>query len=144
MKYLKKYIPCNKYYLLKLYLFMILIISYLTYVRSCPVTPFNHLIIRAITIPTIAFIIISPLFGLIFTQKSFLSAKFYLPYKYINNIRVNKLKNTITISYNYYPMLGIKSRKEYKTEINIDNYQTTIDELLHSFPQDISINYNKD
>ena len=146
MKLVKNYIPCTKIYMLKLYAFMLVLIYILVALQSCPTHPFHNLIGPAILGPTIIFLIVSPLFGLIFTKKSFSTVKFYLPFSHINSIRINSYKEKIILSYNY-PLchwLGIKSKKEYKYTIHITNYATSLSELLQCFPQNILIIYDKD
>jgi len=94
---------------------------------------------KAILGPTIAFFVVSPLFGLIFTKKSLNTCKFHLPYKYIKNIQVDEFAQKLVITHNYNTCLGLKSKKEHKYEIRAENYKTTLSELIKCFPENITI-----
>ena len=142
MKLIKKYIPCRKGYLLKLYAFMAVLVSILVFVKSCPSRPFGAMIGKAMLGPSIAFVIVSPVFGLIFTEKSVNSCRFHLPFQHIKEIRVDKYRQKLTITYNYNVCLCRKSEKEYKYVIDTDNYRTTPAELIKCFPKDIAIIYD--
>ncbi len=134
---IKKYVPCKIIYLLKLYALMLLLVGILVFIKSCPNSPLMEMIGKAMLGPTIMFIIISPVFGLIFTKKSLNSCKFHLPYEYIKNIQIDEHENRLIITYNYNTCLGKISKKDYTYVIHADNYQTNLSEIINSFPKDI-------
>jgi len=142
MKLIKKYIPCRIKYLLKLYVFMAVLVSILVFLKSCPSRPLEVMIGKAILGPTIAFVVVSPVFGLIFTEKSVNSCRFHLPFQYIKDIRVDKYNQRATITYNYNACLCRKSEKDYKYEISISDYKTTLAELIKCFPKDVVVIYD--
>ena len=121
---------------------MAAVVCFLALMKSCPCRPFGEAFGKAIAGPTIAFFIVSPVFGLIFTAKSVNSCRFHLPFQYIKEIRVDKYRRKLTITYNYNVCLCRKSEKEYKYVIDTDNYRTTPAELIKCFPKDIAIVYD--
>ena len=134
MKKNKKYISCRIEYLFKLYAFMTLVVSILIFIKSCP---FIETIGKAMLGPTIMFIIIRPVLGLTFTQKSMSTCRFYLPYKYIKRMEIDEYNQKLIIIYTYNDFLNRKSKKEYKYAINVNNYKTTLSELIACFPENI-------
>ena len=142
MKIIKKYVPCRIGYLLKLYAFMVAVVCLLALMKSCPGRPFGEAFGKAIAGPTIAFFIVSPVFGLIFTEKSVNSCRFHLPFQYIKEVRVDKYRQKLTITYNYNVCLCRKSQKDYKYEISVSDYKTTLAELIKCFPKDVVVIYD--
>ena len=121
---------------------MAAVVCLLTAFKSCQSFPFGAVIGKALLGPTIAFFIVSPVFGLIFTEKSVNSCRFHLPFQYIKELRVDKYRQKLTITYNYNVCLCRKSQKDYKYEIDADNYRMTLTELIKCFPKDIAIIYD--
>ena len=141
MKLVKKYIPCTKRYWFMIYAFGMGFFALLTWIESCPGRPFAPQFAKGIFFFAILFTLIKPFLGLIFTQKSMNACKFHLPYRYIKKIEVDEIGRKLTITYNYNTVLCRKSEKEYRYDINTDNYKTTIPELIQCFPEDIKIVY---
>ena len=139
---IKKYIPCTKEYLLKLYVLLCALTCFLVFIKSCQNYPFSEMIGKALLGPTIMFFIVSPVFGLIFTNKSINTCKFHLPYQYIKSIQVDEYSQRLILTYNYNVCLGRKSKKEYQYKINTNNYKTTLTELIQCFPENIERKYN--
>ncbi len=139
MKIIKKYVPCK--HLLKYYVGFITIVLLVGYMKG----GFQSLnmLVDFIFITTILFLIITPAYGIIFTQKSMImgTRKFYLPYKYIKEIIVNKQYQRITLIHNYNTYFCLKSKKGYGYDLYIDKYNTTLMEVVKCFPEDIKITY---
>ena len=139
MKIIKKYIPCK--HLLRHYLCFIVIVFFVGYTKG----GFQSLSILGnfIFISSLLFLIVIPAYGIIFTQKSMIVGirKFYLPYKYIKEIIVNKQYQRITLIHNYNTYFCLKSKKGYGYDLYIDKYNTTVMEVVKCFPEDIKITY---
>lgn len=139
MKIIKKYISCK--HLLRHYLCFIVIVFFVGYIKG----GFQSLSILGnfIFISTILFLIVIPSYGIIFTQKSMIVGirKFYLPYKYVKEINVNRSHKKITLIHNYNTYLCLRSKKGYEYDLYIDKYNTTLEEIVECFPEDIKITY---
>ena len=139
MKFIKKYIPCKIKRLLIAYLFMFVVIIYFS-LKRC--SGDYYVFGKALLICTFMLFIVSPFFGLIFTQKSINTCKIHIPYKYIKKIYIDEHIQKVTIICNYIPNLCIKTKKEYKFIFYIDDYKTTLSEIIKLFPANIPIIYD--